>query len=382
MSRGFSCLLIVGIALSTGEVGLAQTPAAEALLQISSTFELSDEQTQQLDEMVDRAITYLAKMQNADGSFAAPTFGQPGITSLCCLAMLSAGTVPDDMEYGVQLTRGIDFVLSTQRDDGLFSLQAPEAIHIENGASHAALYNHAMAGLLLTEVYGIASPSQSRQISLAIPPALELSRRFQIGQKRRDVDKGGWKYLRHSPHTPADSDLSVTAWQLMFYRSAKNAQFEVPAEYATDAVDYVNRCFDNHRNEFLYGVSEPTPYTSRGVIGAGIFALAMAGEHNTDFARLAANRLLKKSFQYNVTLTPYEQYHYTIYHCSQAMFQLGDRYWSGYFPPLLKTLAENQRPDGSWPATPGWERLGGPYTVSLTVLALTPSYQLLPIYQR
>jgi len=349
----------------------------------SAIAKLSDEQWKLLEPTVDNAIVFLISNQLANGSFAVPNpAGQPGITSLCSLAILSSGATPGSGDHGKALVRAIDYVLDTQQENGLFSFRVPERNYRPNGAAHAALYNHAMAGLLLTEVYGMTSPEQSNRILKAIPKAIALTRKTQVSGKRREIDQGGWKYFRRSPHTTADSDLSVTAWQLMFLRSAKNAGFEVPEEYARDAIKYIKRCFDGSQKEFLYGIREPNRYTSRGVVGAGIFALSLGGEHSSKQAKLAADKLLMNNFDYNSRLTPYEQYHYTIYHCSQAMFQLGEPYWSEFYPPLLKTLASKQLPDGSWNPSPGWAGYGKPYTVALTVLALTPPYQILPIYQR
>ncbi len=46
-------------------------------------------------------------------------------------------------------------------------------------------------------------------------------------------------------------------------------------------------------------------------------------------------------------------------------------------------MIEEQSDDGSWPLGTGHERNYTPaYTTSLAILALTPAYQLLPIYQR
>ena len=69
---------------------------------------------------------------------------------------------------------------------------------------------------------------------------------------------------------------------------------------------------------------------------------------------------------------------------SQAMAQLGGRYWEEFFPQLVDVLLENQAADGSWPAEPhsGDDKFGNAYTTALAVLSLTPPYQLLPVYQR
>ena len=79
-----------------------------------------------------------------------------------------------------------------------------------------------------------------------------------------------------------------------------------------------------------------------------------------------------------------DRYFYSCYYCSQAALQLGGRYWEGIYPPLAEALLRVQSPDGSWPTEPnGFDgAFGNLYTTPLAVLALTPPYQLLPVYQR
>ena len=84
------------------------------------------------------------------------------------------------------------------------------------------------------------------------------------------------------------------------------------------------------------------------------------------------------------------------YYCSQAMFQLGGKYWAQFAPLMYDALLEDQNADGSWtyprPA-PGraccWTTAadrGLPYNTSyptsLAILTLTVSARQLPIYQR
>ena len=80
-----------------------------------------------------------------------------------------------------------------------------------------------------------------------------------------------------------------------------------------------------------------------------------------------------------------DQFFYSTYYCSQAMAQLGGRYWEQFFPPLAKVLMSSQRANGSWPleVDGGGEAVfGNVYTTAMAVLSLTPPYQLLPVYQR
>ena len=346
---------------------------------------LAPEQWERVDRCVDRALTWIAGRQAADGSFPTYRTGQPGVTALCVLAFLSRGHLPGHGPYGQQIDRAIDFVLSTQRSTGLFSHVEPEPGAIAYAkASQTALYNHGIAGLMLGEVYGMTSGDQHERIRQAITKGIVFSREYQIGYKRNTVDKGGWRYLTRDSYNNFDSDMSVTGWQLMFLRSARNAGFEIDTQYVDDALGYVRRCFDRRSDGFLYGLSGSGRTISRGTTGAGILSLSLAGEHQSDLAQRAGRWLLSQSFDnYNAHSSRLDRYHYSAYYCSQAMFQLGGEYWARFYPPLAGTLMRRQNADGSWQPEQGLDsKFGNVYTTALTVLTLTPPYQLLPIYQR
>ena len=125
---------------------------------------------------------------------------------------------------------------------------------------------------------------------------------------------------------------------------------------------------------------------SPGTTGAGILSLSLAGEHDSRIAQDAGRWLLTQPFdRYNQPSTHGDRYHYGAYYCSQAMFQLGGEYWAGFYSPLVRAAVAHQSTDGSWQRESGGSgdrAFGNHYTTALMVLALTPPYQLLPIYQR
>jgi len=339
---------------------------------------LTPEQWNKLDRSVDRALAFLARSQERDGSFRTHGSGQPAVTSLCAMAFLSRGHIPDEGLYGDNIGRAIDYVLDAQTPDGTLML------NINSRASHfEANYNHAISGLMLGEVYGMTSSSRQPRIREAIERALKLSRKEQTRAKRFPGDRGGWRYMRRFGDT--DSDLSVTAWELMFRRSARNAEFDVPEEWIGEAMDYVRRTFDRREQGFRYGLRGEDDYCSRGMVGAGVVALSLGGEHDSEMTRLAGNWILRSSFdRYNIGFHPEDRYHYSAFYCSQAMFQLGGDYWFDFFPTLLDVMVRNQNSNGSWdPESNSNDRKYGDfYSTALGVLALTPPYQILPIYQR
>jgi hypothetical protein len=347
---------------------------------------LSSGEWNRVDQAIERALNWLSQQQNPDGSFPTLDSGQPAITSLCVLAFLSSGEQPGVGPHGERMNRAIDFVLSCQHESGLFSYTSPQPQHVHQGASHTATYNHAIAGLMLTEVYGQVSRDRSTRIERAVNQALRFTGGLQVEPaKRNSIDEGGWRYLRRpGSFTPSDSDLSVTGWHLMFLRSAKNAQFDVPDKMVSDAVKYVERCFDADQGGFVYGLVGVDRYVSRGTMGVGALSLSLGGKHQTQMARQVGDWLLAHPFDvYGQATNIHDRFHYSAYYCSNALAQLGGQYWRGGFPILAKTLIDNQSPDGSWVTESGEDRMyGSAYPTALSVLTLTPGYQLLPIYQR
>jgi hypothetical protein len=88
--------------------------------------------------------------------------------------------------------------------------------------------------------------------------------------------------------------------------------------------------------------------------------------------------------EYNQYSAPRDRYHYGAYYASQAMFMLGGEPWKQFYPQLAETLVDNQSNAGFWQpeSAENDAMFGNCYTTSLAILALTPPYQLLPIYQR
>jgi hypothetical protein len=303
------------------------------------------------------------------------------------MAFLSRGHQPGEGTYGEQLNRAVEFGIACQRPDGLLSKDAPGAQWQRYEASHTAIYNHAIAGLMLGEVYGQVSGARAKAIKQAIDKALQFTREEQV-RRRAAVDSGGWRYLRVQPGQPA-ADLSITSWQLMFMRSAKNAEFNVSQRYVDEAMDYVRRCFDPQTGMFHYALTSDGGFgASRGMAGAGILSLSMAGQHQTPMAQAAGDWLVANPYRhFGQVIGAYDKFFYSTYYCSQAMAQLGGRHWEKFFPPMADVLLQAQLPDGSWPPeqaleTSGVAVFGNALSTALAVLSLTPPYQLLPVYQR
>jgi hypothetical protein len=412
--KGFSMRAFrFGLALTAAWGGLAAARAggvadtAPAVPSQSFATALSPAQWEKVENCVDHGLAWLATQQAADGSFRTQPQGrqgQPAITGLCVLAFLSRGHQPGFGPYGAQMDRAIDFVISCQKPDGLFSFEAPDDTTGFNGrmgrgalprGAQAGTYNHAIAGLMLGEVFGHANAQRTRQIKQAMEKALQFTRALQTHPKAAPEDQGGWRYLRVQ-FDGADSDLSVTGWHLMFLRSARNAEFNVPQKYIDDAMSFVHRCWVDEEGLFHYTAqgSQSFQYT-RGLMGSAIVSLALAGQHQSQQALAAGDWLLAHPFQYYGERigSGNDRFLYSTYYCSQAAAQLGGRYWLGIYPSIAMVLVKAQEADGSFPVDVaasggrgmrgnGEAAYGQTYSTALAVLSLTPAYQLLPVYQR
>ncbi|MBL9138617.1 MAG: hypothetical protein JNK85_22300 [Verrucomicrobiales bacterium] len=340
-----------------------------------------------VEKSVDEALEWLAKQQGEDGDFRAPSPAQPAVTGLALLAFLSRGHRPGEGRYGARLDRAVDYLLQTQSETGLFTSAPVGSVHEDKTPSHTAAYNHAIAGTALCEVYGTTDRARADRIKGAVMRALDFTRQLQTRPKFHEVDRGGWRYVYlRWDRSAADSDLSVTGWQLMFLRSAQNAEFQVPVDRINAAVEYVERCFVPGQSVFNYAlVGASDIRTSRGMVGAGILSLALAGRHHSEMARSAGEWLARRPFgDFGGIVGLRDRYFYSAYYCSQAMAQLGGSFWERFYPPLVRSLLSAQQADGSWPPEPaaGDAVFGNVLTTALAVLSLTPPYQLLPVYQR
>lgn len=349
---------------------------------------LDAQQWKQVDESIARGQAYLISEQQADGSFKCVPFGQPAVTSLCLMAFLAKGESPIGGRYSADLTQAIDFIVSQQKENGLIAMLADgdSPISRTTGMRHQVVYNHAISALALSEAYGHCNERQTEKLTEVIEKAVAATIEMHNWKRRRKPDQGGWKYI--VDEHPDDADLSSTAWQLMFLRSAKNAGFDVPSKNIDRAMEFVERCFYKKEGVFVYNPSYKDSL-SRAMAGAGVVAMAHGGRHGTEMAQKSGDWILTRDFtDYNadksiggLSWQP-DRYHYGVFHCSQAMYQLGGRHWKKYFPPVVETLLANQNPNGSWPPEKREKTLGCTYSTALGILSLSVPNQMLPIFQR
>jgi hypothetical protein len=373
-----------GRTLQSDKQGTPQAATDDA-----STNVLSDAEWRRVDAAVEKALAWLASQQEENGEFRTLQRGQPGVTSLCIMAFMSHGHMPGNGQFGTTLERATKYVLRCQKENGLISRVGQDSPKIfregPSGLGTNAAYNHAISALLLSELYGMGNAPEADRIKKIVKKALAVSLEMQRWPKDKEADKGGWRYVDNRDES--DSDLSVTGWELMFLRSARNAGFDVPKDAIDDAVAYVRRCYSKEYGTFQYWIDRGDG-RSRGMAGAGILALAHAGYHNSKEAQESAEWILKQKFEPYNTVAQFkndrDHYHFAVFSCCQGMYQLGGKYWKEFYPRIVPILLANQQADGSWPTDSyHWDApYGSAYTTALVVMTLGTPNQVMPIFQR
>ncbi len=324
--------------------------------------EAKDELEQSIDAGIRRALSWLAGSQKPSGAWEAADFGEStATTSLAIMAFLAGGHVPEEGPYGQHLTRGVGWLLEQQQENGLL---------VGKERSHGPMYSHGIATLMLAEVIGMVAPEQAERCREVLQKAVRLIVDAQNAPKSAEHD-GGWRYQPSS----SDADLSVTAWQLLALRAAKDIGCDVPGENIDRAIAYVKRLHVKHDGGFGYMVGHGSTVTRAGT---GIVALEVCGEHRTEETLAAAKMILTRP------LTKGEHYfYYGVYYCTVGMYKVGGDEWQQSRQALYRTILDLQHPAGYWNPDEGTERQAGKvYATSLSVLALAIEYGYLPIYQR
>ncbi len=319
----------------------------------------------QCDLAIEKALAYLAANQQQDGSWGSGFGSNTAVVSLAVMAFLAKGHIPDEGPHADAVNRGIDFVVSKQRNNGLIFTQGG-----------GPMYSHGISTLMLSEVVGMTSGERERRVRETLARAIKLILDAQRLKQANSRFGGGWRYQ----HTSKDSDLSVTGWCLMSLKAAKNAGAVVPVEAINDAVGYVKRSYVKGGG-FGY---QPGSGPSIAMTSTGVLCLQIAGYHllADSGKRFHPEALGSGEWLMKHPIRKYGggHFHYAVYYAAQAMWQLGGKYWEFWQPTFEKLALANQNADGSWPVV--YKQAGPVFSTSMTVLALAVKYCYLPIYQR
>jgi hypothetical protein len=245
------------------------------------------------------------------------------------------------------------------------------------------MYGHGIVTLMLAEVLGMGVDEESdRRVRKRLEKSIEL---ILWSEERKDKNNwahyGGWRYQPHD----GDSDLSVTIWQLLSLRAAKNAGLDVPKAAIDKAIKYLEVCYRSERDKdgkpkrlksaCGYQPGRDPSYASGA---AGLLALQVCGKYEALEVKGSADWLKDRVLNYNE-----EFFFYGTYYYAQGMYQRGGDYADHARGAVEHILFEKQEKDGSWLPPHHHERNAGRvYATAMGILSLSVRYHYLPIYQR
>jgi len=282
--------------------------------------------TDQLEGAVYRALNWLQKNQNEDGSWGGAR--KASMTGLALLTFLAHGETQVSKQYGETVQKGVQWLMDTGRKNkNVFAAQNVE-------------YQHAIATYALAEDYAL---TQIGDLLTVLEGAVE---KIVVSQS----PTGAWEYGYNNKMTrpderPLGGDLSISGWNIQALKAAKNAGVKVKGldEAMRKALDFCKAVYDDKTHRFGYAKKGGG---SEGLLGVGILSMMFLGAGDSKEARGAireASAKVKCDWS-----KAKEGNSYVWYYITQAMFQGGGSYWVSWNREFRDTLLKNQMPDGHW----------------------------------
>jgi len=296
----------------------------------------------------------LAKQQGINGSWTqnpGSASNPVAMTGYVLMAYLSTGNLPDEGEFGRNVTSGMQFLLNQIQPDGLF-----------RGVGQGQyMYSHGIATLALAELYGQTKSPLLRQ-------RLEQVLGVILGAQST---VGGWRYTP----TARDADISVTVLQVAALRAAKNAGLAVPADRIERAIEFIRKCYNEGSGGFAY---QPGGGPGFARTAAGIYSLQVCGKY--DDPRVAKG----SDYLFDNVDKNQEWWPYACYYAAPAQYMIGGDVWKRWYAEMKTKLLSTVSRDGDmnhWDNKGGgW--LGPIYNTAVFITILAVPYHYIPLYQR
>jgi hypothetical protein len=387
--------------------------------------------TQGTEKAVLDGLRWLVRHQNPDGSWGAASLKDrctpetpcydpkenlndhydEGLTGLALLCFLGAGFSHESKQdivdtamgkrhkIGEVVKNGLQWLVKKQGQDGSFS------------KDRAFMYNEALAGLALTEAYGLTQNRYWKE------PAQRSVDFLQKSQRPSPTGNGlwGWRYAsrmdveqfqgsgasmdEQAKKDLFDSDTSVTGWAVMALKSAQISGLTVSKDsmegamafckYVTGSDGLVGYLTPQGAGQSVSGPKDHFTYHPTVMSALGM-CIRIFAEHNPDdpFLDLAAKRIVADLPTVSKDKLSVDYYYW--YYGSLALNQLdgpdsprkSGKYWGPWNKAMVDAVTAMQDKgertcgSGGWLFGDRWSYAGGPvYTTAINVLTLEVYYR-------
>jgi len=299
-----------------------------------------------------RALDFLAKQQNRDGSFCSTH--RAAMTGLAGLAFLAGGHVPGRGKHAKTVEKAAKFLLKIQDREGCYADMGGRSMHGHGYALH-----------FMAEVYGMAAdPDFAKKLKKSVQNGVRLTARCQSPE-------GGWYYQP----VAQGHEGSITITQVQAIWAARQAGVNVPQKTIDKGIAYMKKS-QQPDGGICYRLGMPGSRPALSV--AGVMVFCGYGMRETKSATKAINymrRMLKGGVRSYRGVTGFG--HYCTLYLGQALYQAGDPDWSKHYPKLRDEIIKLQKADGTWQGS-----YGPAFCTACHVLVLAIPYQYLPTFQR
>lgn len=330
--------------------------------------------TSETEAAVARGLKWLARHQNADGSWSLHEFHKaPGAdgkidgrgrqrndmaaTALALLPFLGAGQTPFEGEYSNVVRQGLEWMLTNQAEDG-------DCRYVHSG--NTGMYAHGQATIVLCETYALTGDEQFRE------PA-QRAINFIV---RAQHPAGGWRYR------PGEAgDLSVVGWQLMALQVARNGGYlHVPQktlELAGAFLDEVQKDKDGGRYAYQRGRGPTETMTAEALLCRQYLGWPKNHPGLQDGVEYLLEEHPPAENRPNI---------YYWYYATQVLHHFGGtswRKWNAKMRDVLVSTQEEHGPAaGSWAPRGDFASDGGRiYMTSLAICSLEVYYRYMTLYE-
>jgi hypothetical protein len=356
------------------------------------------------ERAVNRGLQWLARHQGPDGRWSSrclaahpdsqcrkdvPCSGEGGLfdmahTGLTLLAFQAGGHYDfNGNNYSENVRRGLDWLVAHQQADGALvqpegdgPRPTPRRRRLKGPANpfyQEFMYEHGMATFALAEACAIRK-AMGQPRHGAYFQAAEKAIRFLYQMQH---DDGGWRY---TPNPREPSDTSVSGWQVLALKSAREAGLPLSPDCVQKARRFFDACaMPDGRTNY-----QPRTLHTEATTGVGMLARQfLFDEAHAPLVRTAANRLADYAAgsESKPSAWTKERDYYLWYNCTLAMFQAGGQPWKRWNAAVRDTLVGLQDGSpgcqrGSWsPETQRDQRGGRVYTTALATLCLEVYYR-------
>jgi len=344
------------------------------------------------ENAVREGLEWLARHQAADGSWHNGCLGtgtasrcdkagpcadpgeryEMGHTGLALLAFQAGGHYYfNAAPFSPVVRKGLDWMVDHQGPNGELVSAKPPGGYTKYHKHH--MYEHGIAAFALADAVAAAA-AQKQPADPRYAPAARKAIAFIQQSQHAD---GGWRY---SIDKAEASDTSVSGWQVLALKSAREADIQVD-----------NLCIQKIRKFFQSretGENGRTGYDNRlpqtdATTGIGMMVRQfLLGEADSALVRDAAQYLAGLAEQRwgGRTATEDNRDFYLWYNCTLGMFQAGGKLWEKWNSIVRDTILSLQCHDGchrgSWDPKEQWGQAGGRiYSTALAILTLEVYYR-------